>query len=294
MIISNMVRGMFMAFADSVPGVSGGTIAFVMGFYDAFIGSLNTLVSSKSSLEEKKKALVFLIKIGAGWALGMIVAMLFIGSVFTAQIYRLSSLFIGFILFSIPLIYNEEKKILSNKKQYVIFTIIGIALVALITYFSPSTGASGISLEHFSLGLALYVFFAGMIAISAMVLPGISGSTLLLIFGLYGPITSNLKEILTFNFQSLPLIICFGFGVIAGVFTTIRVINAVLKTRRPQLIYFIIGLMIGSIYAVIMGPTTLEEPQPAMNLSHFSLVFFAIGGLTILGLEQLKKKMSAK
>lgn len=59
MIILNIIRGMFMAFADSVPGVSGGTVAFVLGFYTQFIDSLNTLVS-KSSLEAKKKHLLFL------------------------------------------------------------------------------------------------------------------------------------------------------------------------------------------------------------------------------------------
>ena len=68
MFIVNLIRGFFMALADSVPGVSGGTIAFILGFYDEFIGSLNTLVS-KNSKEEKIQAIQFLLKIGIGWAL---------------------------------------------------------------------------------------------------------------------------------------------------------------------------------------------------------------------------------
>ena len=79
MFIVNLIRGFFMALADSVPGVSGGTIAFILGFYDEFIGSLNTLVS-KNSKEEKIQALQFLLKIGVGWAIGMITSVLFLAS----------------------------------------------------------------------------------------------------------------------------------------------------------------------------------------------------------------------
>lgn len=66
MLILNMFRGFCMALADSVPGVSGGTIAFLLGFYDKFIGSLDALVSGTK--EERKEALVFLVKLGIGWA----------------------------------------------------------------------------------------------------------------------------------------------------------------------------------------------------------------------------------
>ena len=77
MFIVNVIRGFFMALADSVPGVSGGTIAFILGFYDQFINSLNKLVS-KSSKEEKMEALHFLFKIGIGWAVGMVASVLFL------------------------------------------------------------------------------------------------------------------------------------------------------------------------------------------------------------------------
>ena len=103
MFIVNLIRGFFMALADSVPGVSGGTIAFILGFYDEFIGSLNTLVS-KNSKEEKIQAIQFLLKIGIGWAVGMIISVLFLASIFEEHIYSISSVFIGCIVFSIPLI----------------------------------------------------------------------------------------------------------------------------------------------------------------------------------------------
>ena len=245
MIILNFIRGFCMSLADSVPGVSGGTIAFILGFYDDFINSLNTLVS-KDPWEEKKKALIFLIKLGFGWIIGLGLSVVFLSSIFNDHIYAISSLFTGLIIVAIPMIIKQEKDSI------------------------------------------VFVFVAGMIAISAMVLPGISGSTLLLIFGLYTGIINAIKEFLTFNFEYVPVLVIFGLGVITGIVSTIKIIKIELKRHRSQMIYLILGLMIGSLYAVFMGPTTLEVAKPAMTLSTFSFIYFIIGGAILLGLEKGK------
>jgi putative membrane protein len=278
-----------MALADSVPGVSGGTIAFIMGFYDDFIGSLNSL-SSKDNIDNKKSSLIFLFKLGIGWIFGMVLSVLFLSSIFDKQIYNISSLFIGFIIFAIPIIVKEEKESLIGKYKNISFTLLGIIIVVLITYFNPSSSGDGINLsvESLSFSTAIFVFIAAMIAISAMVLPGISGSTLLLIFGLYAGIIKAIKELITFNFSYLPVLIIFGLGVITGIVSTIRIIKFLLKKYRSAIIYLILGLMIGSLYAVFMGPTTLEIPKAAMSLSTFSFPFFIFGGALILALEKGK------
>ena len=284
-----------MALADSVPGVSGGTIAFILGFYDDFIGSLNSLIS-KNSTANKKKSLIFLMKLGIGWIVGMVLSVLILSSIFDAHIYSISSLFTGFIIVAIPLIMKQEKDSLIGKYKNIIFTIIGALIVALITYFNPSgsNGGLNLSLESLNFGVGIFVFVAGMIAISAMVLPGISGSTLLLIFGLYTGIISSIKEVLSLNFSYLPVLIIFGLGVIVGILSTIKIIKFLLSKYRSAMIYLILGLMLGSIYAVFMGPTTLEVPQPAMNLSNFSWIFFIIGGALIILLEKSKDFLEKK
>lgn len=281
-----------MALADSVPGVSGGTIAFILGFYDKFINSLNSLVSTKSNKEEKLESLKFLIKIGIGWAVGMVLAVLFISSVFTTHIYKISSLFLGFIIFSLPLIFREEKSEIVGKYKNIIFAVIGILVVAAITYFNPATsGGTGtnLSLDNLNIGLIAYVFVVGAIAICAMILPGISGSTLLLIFGIYAPIMTAVKSVIKFYFSYLPIVIVFGLGVITGIVSIIRLLRYLLANHRSKVIYTIIGLMIGSLYAVVMGPTTLEIPEAPMGFGEFSILFFLLGGALILGLEKLKK-----
>ena len=226
MFIIQFIRGFCMALADSVPGVSGGTIAFLLGFYDKFIDSIDDLLTGTK--EERKDAFVFLIKLGIGW-------------------------------------------------------------ISAITYFNPVSGGNdGVNLDHLTPGLAVFVFFAGVIAISAMVLPGISGSTLLLIFGLYLPIITAIKDMLHLDFSSFWTVVIFGCGVLVGIFSVVKLIRRALEKYRAQTIYLIIGLMLGSIFAVVMGPTTLDTPQPAMGIHDFSILFFLIGGAVILGLQKMK------
>lgn len=284
------LRGFCMALADSVPGVSGGTIAFILGFYDKFINSLNDLIYGKK--KDRKNAIKFLIKLGIGWVIGMILAVIILSKLFESNIYRVSSLFIGFIVFAIPLIIKEEKKVIKNKYYNIIFSIIGILVVGLITYFNPiGSNGNGINLANLSLGLAIYIFISAMIAISAMVMPGISGSTLLLIFGMYIPVISAIKDFLHLKLNYLPALIIFGLGVITGILLIIRLVKKALDKYRSQAIYTIIGLMIGSIYAIIMGPTTLDVAKDALSFNTFSIVFFIIGGLIIIGLDKLKDKL---
>ena len=283
--IVNFFNGFMMALADSVPGVSGGTIAFLLGFYDQFINSLNYLLTKNEN--HRKSGIRFLTKIGIGWIIGMVSSILILTSVFETHIYKVSSLFLGFIILSIPIIVKEEKECLKGKYVNILFTFIGIALVFLISYYN-TTQISQINLTSIGFGTGIYIFLVGMIAISAMILPGISGSTLLLIFGLYLPIINGIKEILHFNFSSFIGLFIFGLGVLTGMFSIIKLLRKALNKFRTQTVYTIIGLMIGSIYSIIIGPTTLDNPVSAIDFSNFNILFFLIGGTIVWGLQKVK------
>ena len=282
-MIANLFRGFCMALADSVPGVSGGSIAFILGFYDKFINSLNHLMGRDNS--KRMTAIKFLVKLGIGWVIGMVLAVSVLASVFETGIYKVSSLFLGFIILSIPVMIAEEKESLKGSILNVLWVLVGIAIVVGITMIKPGT------INVSSLGIAeiAYIFVAGMIAISAMVLPGISGSTVLLTFGLYMPVISAVKELIHFNFSNILLVIILGLGVIAGVFVSLRFIKKALIKFRSQTIYCVIGMMIGSLYAIIQGPTTLKEPKDAMSLDTFSILFFIIGLAIVFALQISKK-----
>lgn len=220
-----------MALADSVPGVSGGTVAFLLGFYDKFITSLDHLMSGTK--EERIEAIKFLIRIGIGWVIGMGAAVSVLASIFDDKIYEISSLFLGLIIFAIPMICKEERDSLKGKYQNIIFVVIGVVLVAAITYFNPVSGKGiSVSVEHLNVTLGIYIFAVAMVAISAMVLPGISGSTMLLIFGLYIPVITAVKEVMHLNLSYFPVVVIFGLGVLTGIALVIKL------SREPWKITF--------------------------------------------------------
>lgn len=290
-MIREMINGFCMALADSVPGVSGGTVAFIMGFYDNFIGSIHNLVFGK--MKDKKKALFYLIKLGLGWAIGMILAVLILSTLFESHIYVVSSLFIGFIAGAIPLIIKEDNESFKKSGSGLFFCLLGILFVVGIVLINNMVTKSSMDLEQFSIGLGIKLFFIGMIAISAMFLPGISGSTLLLIFGAYIPVITAVKGFLSLNFAYIPGLMFFGFGVLAGAVTVVKIIKVCLEKYRPQTMFLILGMMIGSFYAIIMGPTTLKEPLAALSLSEFHIPA-CIAGLVLVVTLQVVKERSEK
>ena len=286
--IINLFNGFCMALADSVPGVSGGTVAFILGFYDRFISSIDDLF--RGTWEKKKDAFIYLVKIGIGWIIGFLLAASILSSLFSIRIYEMSSLFLGFIIFAIPLVVKEEIDVIKGKYINCIFTILGIAVVIGITLLNQNASFD-INLQELNIGTIIYLFIVAMVAISAMILPGISGSTILLIFGIYIPIMNNIKAFIHMDFSVIPTLVAFGLGLILGVMLFARIARKCLEKHRSQTIYTIIGLMLGSIYSIILGPTTLEEPQAMMDFNTFKILFFILGGAIILGLEYLKKTL---
>lgn len=287
-MLKDGIHGFCMALADSVPGVSGGTIAFIMGFYDRFIRSIDDLAFG--TMQEKKSAVAYLARLGVGWVIGMALAVMLLSSLFERHIYVVSSLFFGFVLGAVPLIVEEELDCLRKKQQSFVFCLLGVAVVVGITWMNQKTGGASMDLARFSIGTALRLFLIGMAAISAMFLPGISGSTLLLIFGAYIPVITAVKAFLTMDFTCVPSLMFFGCGILAGAATVVKAIRFCLEKYRPQTVYMILGMMIGSLYAICMGPTTLETAQSALNIGNFHAVAMILGVALVYGLQKIKEK----
>jgi putative membrane protein len=254
-----------------------------MGFFDKFINSLNYLM--KGTKDEKIKSIKFLAKIFIGWIVGMGLAVTILANLFDKEIYKMSSLFLGFIIAAIPVMIMEEKESVKGKYQNIIWAIIGAVAVILLSSLKMG---SNLDLTHLNIGMLIYIFIAGMLAISAMVLPGISGSTILLSFGLYIPVINGVKDFLHFDFSSFALLFTLGTGILFGVATVLRLIKKLLDNHRSAIVYAIIGMMIGSLYAIVIGPTTLKVPQAAMTLKTFSIIFFIIGVVIVLAFQQVK------
>lgn len=282
------IHGFCMALADSVPGVSGGTVAFIMGFYDRFINALHDLFGRDAAA--RRTALAYLVKLGAGWVAGMALCVSLLADLFAAHIYFMSSLFLGLTVASIPFVALAEKVAL-RRWQLFPFALAGAALVVSLTALRASSGLLTVDMARLQVPDAAYLFLAGAVAITAMVLPGISGSSILLIAGVYLPVIQAICQFLHLDLQVVPGLMALGFGVIAGAALSIKAIRAALRKHRAAMIWFILGLMLGSLYAIVMGPASLQTPQPPLDAASFRPLAFLLGAGLLAGLELLHRHM---
>lgn len=226
-------HGFCMALADSVPGVSGGTVAFILGFYDRFINALHDLLGRDNAA--RKTALAYLLKLGVGWIVGMGLCVSLLAGLFADHIYFMSSLFLGLTAASVPFVALAEKDSL-RRWQPAFFALLGAALVVGLTMLRGSAGLLTVDMAQLRLTDAAYLSLSGAVAITAMVLPGISGSSVLLIAGVYLPVIQTTRQLLHLDLQVLPGLMALGLGVIAGVALSIKAIRAALQKHRPAMI----------------------------------------------------------
>lgn len=258
----NILKGMVIGVSNVIPGVSGGTMAVVLGIYDKLISTINNF------FKDWKKNLLFLFQIGIGAVLGIVLFSKLITMLLNNYAQPTQFFFIGLILGSFPLLYNRAKKDKVKPVNYLWFLLALGVMIALEVFRTTDTTSAIMTTLTFKSFISL--FFAGFIAAATMILPGVSGSLVLLILGLYTTFTTAVS---TFN---IPLLIPIGLGVLIGIVTMTKVIEALLR-RFPQPTYFAIcGLILGSIFSVYPG-FTMDV------LGFISVVTFALGfGISLI------------
>ena len=256
-------HGLCMALADSVPGVSGGTIAFILGFYDALLRALHGLFSREKPV--RRQSLRALLRFGAGWTAGMIACILVLAELFELHIYFMCSLFLGLSAAAFPLVLRAERDTLRETARFAPLVLLGAALVAGLTLLRADAAVSlRVDFSQIHIWPLLYLLVSGAAAVSAMILPGISGSALLLIAGVYLPAMHALRQLLRLDFSGLPGILALGLGAAAGAVLAVRVIRAALRRFRGQMVWLILGLMAGSLdlcqtHTGVTGHVTLMD-----------------------------------
>ena len=228
----NILRGALIGSAELVPGVSGGTVALIVGIYERALHNANLLLK----LRFREVEWVFLLTI----AVGMFAAVFGLSGILssfvegTPDVAR--ALFFGMVAVSIivPLMMIDED--LSKKKGPAIITfIIAAVLVAIVTSFTsePARDPSLIA-----------VFFAAAIAVCALVLPGVSGSLILLTLGLYNFVIGSVSD------RDLTVLAVFAAGALTGLVAFVKVINYLLDNHRTLTLVAMAGLMLGSLRAI--------------------------------------------
>ena len=165
-MILTAIHGFCMALADSVPGVSGGTIAFILGFYDRFLNALHSLFGKDA--DARKSAIIYLLKLGIGWIFGMGACVLTLSRLFEAHIYFMSSLFLGLTLASFPFVLRAEKKSLRGQERYAPFALLGLLLVVLLTLLRANTVGVAIRFAGAPVWMLGYIFLSGAVAIAGV------------------------------------------------------------------------------------------------------------------------------
>ncbi len=287
-MILTAFHGFCMALADSVPGVSGGTIAFILGFYERFLNALHSLF--RGSRTERRSACLYLAKLGLGWAIGMVSCVVLLSSLFEQNIYFMSSLFLGLTVCSIPFVAMAERKTLQQPLRDGWALLLGLVIVVGLTLLRARvSGLGNVNYAQLQPLQYVYLFLSGAVAITAMVLPGISGSSILLIAGVYLPTIQAVHSLLRLQLAVFPGLCALGFGVIAGVGVSIHAIRTALLNHRGPMVWLILGLMLGSLYAIANGPASLDTPLPPLSFATFQPIAFLLGAAILLALEGLKK-----
>lgn len=228
-----------MGAADVIPGVSGGTIAFITGIYEELIESIRNVDIEALRLLKNFKFKSFWIKINGSFLVAVVGgAVTSLASLAKLMNYLLViypipvwSFFFGLILISAPLILGEVKK---WSITAAIAGIIGIAVAYWITIISPAHTPSNL----------FFIFLCGAVAISAMILPGISGAFILLLLGKYEYIIKSLVEL------NIPVLIVFISGCILGILSFSRLLSWILKHYRIPTLALLAGFMLGSLNKV--------------------------------------------
>ncbi|HDA1815056.1 TPA: DUF368 domain-containing protein [Staphylococcus aureus] len=271
----NILKGFAMGTSDLVPGVSGGTIALLLGIYNQFIASISGIFSRRFW-----PSFTFLIPI----IIGMLLAMGSLSNLFNYLLsqHHIPTMFFfgGLIIGIVPYLLKISNYKTSFTTKHYMMVIAGIAILIVITLMNNGDKHAGETLT-LSTGLIIKYFIAGMCASSAMLFPGISGSFMLLVFGVYGTVMLAISEVVKLNFAGLPILLAVGFGVLAGFIISSKIIQYFLTHHKLMTFALIIGFVVGSLFAVFPGlPTNIV-------MWFVSLVVFIIGFIVSLTLGRI-------
>lgn len=234
-----------MGMAEVVPGVSGGTIAFITGIYERLIFAIKSVdiellrLIGKGKIEEAWKKIDgnFLVTLLTGMVIGIVVGVFAITWLLENEPIGIWSFFFGLILASCLVVGRDIDRWNASS---MIALIIGTVLVYYVTIAVPSTGIEAL----------WFVFICGAVAISALLLPGLSGSFILLLLGMYTYILPKVKEVLSGNLEGLSVLVTFAVGCLVGVLSFSRVLTWAFKNYKNTTLAFLTGLMIGSLNKV--------------------------------------------
>lgn len=279
-MIKNLLKGIVMGIANIIPGVSGGTMAVSMGIYDRMIHCVTHL------FKEFKESMKFLIPIFLGIGIALVGLSFIIEPAFAYFPLQTNCLFIGLIVGGLPAVWQKVKG-KGIKISYIVPFVLFFAVVVGMADIGEKEGtAADLS---FSVWSVIKLFAVGIIASATMVIPGVSGSMMMLLLGYYNPIVAAIKNFVTalasFDMAGIlegcGILVPMGLGIVVGIFAIAKVIEIIFEKFPIQAFWAIIGLIVASPIAIfLLGDVGAITVIGILT----SIVTFAVGFLVAVKL----------
>lgn len=280
--IFDILRGVVIGLANIIPGVSGGTMMVSMGIYDTIIGCINSLFKNFKRC----------IKTLWPYALGMVLGILGLAKLITflLEAYPLPTnmAFIGLILGGLPMILKKMK----GEKKGIAGVIAFVLAFALVVGLKIIGGGNGTDAAiTLNIGQLIILFIMGAIAAATMVIPGVSGSMMLMLLGYYNPIVGSVSglvdALLSGNMSAIlgccGVLIPFGIGVVVGIFAIAKLIEVLLRRFPGPTYCAIMGLVTASPVAILMGLSYAGLSAATVIISVAALALGAVAAYKLGG-----------
>lgn len=253
--LMDVIKGTLIGIANIIPGVSGGTMAVSLGIYDKLISSVSGI------FKDWKKSLLTLLPIILGCGVGIVAFTYAVEYLLSRHTFVTCMAFVGLILGGIPVLTASLKKELARGASKIgLSGILAFAILFCVAVFLPMMNPEDEVLKTFAVtpGTMAALFLVGVIASATMVVPGVSGSLVMMILGYYYGIINTIKSFLdalkVFDTAGLAsgfaLLVPFGIGVLLGIFLIAKLITFLFEKFGVQTYCAILGLIIASPFAI--------------------------------------------
>ena len=239
-IVKNLIIGAVLGIANVIPGVSGGTMAASFGIYDQLIQLISHLwIELKKNW---KKNLLFLVPLGVGLVVSILLCSKLVSYLLEHHNIPTNFFFIGVILGSIPLIFGKAVKP-KFKPTLLLPFLITLGIMIPMAIFSDST-ESAVRFTQLTIPVFFLMLLYGAVAAACMIVPGISGSFVMVLLGAYGSVIKAVSDL------NIPLLIPFGIGAVLGLVLCAKGIGYLLKHYEQMTYAGIMGFVVGSIFTL--------------------------------------------
>lgn len=237
------IKGFFIGLANIIPGVSGGTLALTLGIYEKLIGCISHF------FKNLKENIKFILPIGIGAVIAILTSSHLISFCLDNYVLPTILFFIGAILGGLPMLIKKvsgHKITISN----IIIFLITFGIIILLLFLNSETE---VSFQNMNIIDYLLLFVVGVVASATMVIPGVSGSAVLMTIGYYKPILNIVKNLTDFSSlgSNLAILIPFGLGVLVGILLIAKVLEFLFKNFEVKTYYGVLGFIVASIIAIV-------------------------------------------